>query len=453
MEAIQVRPLGETDLDYALEAASGERAHPDADRRSDIGADYQLGRALIELKALDEEGLFKPTRQEKLAALFTEYEPNRPVIVIDRSRLQADDQRRFDRIIEGPIKNAVTKANKQLKQSRSEFPDADCSVLFVINNGYTTLSHDALKDLVAHRVRQDTSEIDAVVVAGAYFHSDGMDSFFLWPIDYVPINLSKPFAEFEQLRSGWNRLAERFMSDFMTGKLGPNPTKGPVVDTQFDIGGITFVRPAPAIGGQSKFYVHGRPRKNSTGLEKCPLVGTTFPSLTRPEWSRFSDALGDFWTLKESYADWKKHEQEAREESDDPLKPFVTIPVSFDAWKAWCAEGDRHQSALSIFQFANDLFSKQVNELIGRARDREASAVAPSRYVLALTDIIGQDKANDVSEIVLVRERSDGNAVGKSLAGEVRIFHEHALALACAYAVREGIDTVMWMKDSTYAWV
>src|SRR3954447_892378 len=48
----------------------GVRAHPDADRREKKGADYRLGSALIELKALDDEGFVKPERQHKLAALF-----------------------------------------------------------------------------------------------------------------------------------------------------------------------------------------------------------------------------------------------------------------------------------------------------------------------------------------------------------------------------------------------
>ena len=92
--------------------------------------------------------------------------------------------------------------------------------MLVVNNGYTTLSHDDLKKLVEHRVLNDTKAIDAVVVAGAYLHSDGFDNYYLWPIDCVQINLERPFLDFERLREGWARLSERFMTDLVRGDLG-----------------------------------------------------------------------------------------------------------------------------------------------------------------------------------------------------------------------------------------
>ncbi|MEN5231096.1 hypothetical protein [Brevundimonas naejangsanensis] len=452
MQAIQVRPLSEADIDYALEAAGGTRAHPDADRRTAVGADYKLGRALIELKALDEEGFSKPERQRKLAALFGEYEPRKPVVVLDRKRLEPVDQTRFDRIVEGPIKTAVGKASKQLKQSRSEHPDTDCTVLLIVNNGYTTLDQEALKNLVAHRVRQDTREIDAVVVAGAYYHSDGFDTFFLWPTDYVPINLDRPFAEFEKLREGWNQLANRFMTEMMIGESGAGLTKGPVVDTQFDVDGTTFIRPAPVLGRASDFYVHGRPRNNSTGLTVSPKIGVTFPLLSRREWERFSELLADRSQLSTSYEAWKRDEQEGREQSD-PLKPFVTVPLTPNAFEQWCTGRGLDPSVGSIFECANDIFGHQARDMIVGATDRATCHVVPSRYVIAVTDIIGQDCANDVSEVLLVREQSNGESRIRSLLGPTRIIHEHAVGIAAAYAIREGVETVMWFKDQTYAWV
>lgn len=452
LKAIQVRPLSEADIDFALEAAGGVRAHPDADKRNNVGADYKLGNALIELKALDEEGFSKPERQQRLAALFGEYGPKKPVVVLDRKLLEPADQIRFDRIIEGPIQTAVRKASKQLGQSRSEYPNTDCNVLMVVNNGYTTLDHQALKDLVAHRARQYATEIDAVVVAGAYYHSDGFDTFFLWPTDYVPINLERPFKEFEKLREGWNHLANRFMTEMMTGDLGPNLTKGPVADTRFDVDGITFIRPAPVPGRASGFYVHGRPRHNSTGRTVSPPIGVTFPSLTRPEWERFNKLLADPSLMLGGYDAWKRHEQEGRERSD-PLRPFLTIPLTTEIFETWCAARGFEPAQASIFECANDLFGDKARDLIASATNRAGRQVVPSRYVIAVTDVIGQDCANDVSEILLVHEQPNGDVHTKPLLRHARIFHEHALGLAAAYAIREGVETVMWFKDETYAWV
>jgi hypothetical protein len=200
METIRIRPLTESDVDLVITAAGGERAHA----RNRPGADYRLNEAVIELKMLDEEGLFKPERQAKLAALFRNEELNRPVIVLDRDRLPQRDQVKYDHILEGPIKTAVAKARQQLKQSRAEFPDSSCSLLFVVNNGYTALDHESLCQLIARRVRNDTTAIDGIIVAGCYFHTDGFDSYFLCPFEYVPINILSPFSSLDRLEHAWN---------------------------------------------------------------------------------------------------------------------------------------------------------------------------------------------------------------------------------------------------------
>jgi hypothetical protein len=179
MENFFIRPLSEADIDAVIQAAGGKRAHPDADRRAKVGADYVLAETVLELKALDDEGLAKPERQRKLASVFRQHEEGRPVIVLDRARLPKEGQREYDRILEGPVKTAVRGARSQLKQSRSEYPATRASVLFVINNGYTALDHNALLAMVAHRARNDTGEIDGVVVAGCYFHSDTFDKLLL----------------------------------------------------------------------------------------------------------------------------------------------------------------------------------------------------------------------------------------------------------------------------------
>ena len=73
MESFLVRSLSEEDLDTVIVSAGGRRAHPDADRRNRVGADYVLAEAIVELKSLDEEGLKKPIRLRKLAELFRKH--------------------------------------------------------------------------------------------------------------------------------------------------------------------------------------------------------------------------------------------------------------------------------------------------------------------------------------------------------------------------------------------
>ena len=99
MEPPRIRPIAEHDLDAVIQAAGGRRAHPDAFERKEFGADYLLGDAVIELKALDEDGLDKPERRQKLATLFRSYQPDRPVIVLDPRDLKTacGDTRRLCR--------------------------------------------------------------------------------------------------------------------------------------------------------------------------------------------------------------------------------------------------------------------------------------------------------------------------------------------------------------------
>src|SRR5438270_6248296 len=101
MESFFIRPLSEANVDTMIAAAGGMRAHPDSDRRRLVNADYLLDDAVIELKALDDEGLAKPERQAKLATLFRGEADDRPVIVLDPSILSKSGCREYNRILEG----------------------------------------------------------------------------------------------------------------------------------------------------------------------------------------------------------------------------------------------------------------------------------------------------------------------------------------------------------------
>lgn len=450
MDAFRIRPLTEADISIIIEKCGGEVAHPDADRRTERGSDFILGGAAIELKLLDEDGLQKSERQSKLAKLFRDEGFTAPVIVLDRARLSEPSQRIYDRTTEGPIKNAVSSARQQLKQTRIERSDTRLSVLWVLNNGYTALNHEELTALVAHRARNDTSNIDGVIVGGCYFHSDGFDSFFLWPLTYVPIQLND-FVAFDALHAAWQSFAENFMTKVVRGDLGADSFKGPVVDTQFDIDGVTYVKPAPPIGGKSDFFNLGRPRRNSTGLTECPRVALTFPGLSLSEWKNF--CCGELYDFRygEGYDQWLRHEQEARD-GGLPLRPFVRVPITFEGWKQWCKREKRPPEILSMYQYANDVFQQRAQATIASAREMKEGALVPSRYILVVTEEIGMDKANDLSHIAKVRQRVHGDRDLKPLVGDLRIFHEHAIALASAYAVAEGLDAVMWIRDRRYAW-
>src|SRR3546814_3823548 len=66
--------------------------------------------------------------------------------------------------------------------------------------------------------------------------------------------------------------------------------------------------------------------------------------------------------------------------------------------------------------------------------------------------MIGQDQANDVSHIFLVKQRPGGEPRMTALVRNARIFHLHACTLGASYAVKHGVTSLRWKKVMTYAW-
>lgn len=449
LPTLTIRPISESDIDEIIREAGGLRAHEDAHRRAKKGADYRLKDAVIELKILEEDGLSKLERQAKLATLFLKVTPDRPVIVLDKDKLPEPLRRDYNRILEGPVKTAVSKARAQLSQSRQELEGTDASVLMIINNGYTALRHEELVALAANRARQDTVEIDGVVVGGCYYYSDGFDSFYIWPLDFIPINVSKSF-DFDALHAAWNGFSGRFMTQLMQSPPGKTSTKGPVIDQQFDVGSTTFVMLTPRMGEPSSFYYKGRPRQNSSGINTCPKVAKVNAEIGAEDWPKFQSALPSL--AGQSLHRWTKSFSD-KQGTENRLQPAVAISVKFQDWMEWQGMQKRPSSVQSIHVFATELFERTVRDTMERSVEWTEDQVLPARYVLLITEEIGQDRANDVSRIAIVHSSFDQEQPRVfPIIDDARIFFEYALALASAYAVKEHIDYVVWHKNLEYGW-
>lgn len=447
LPSFRIRPLSETEIEKVVIRAGGKLAHPEAERRSLRSADFVLGSSVIELKILEDEGLHKPERQKKIAKLFRERYPTRPTITLDRDFLDAQGQRAYDRIVEGPVKTAVSSARKQLHQSQSEY-HATSTVLWVINNGYSSLDHCALMELVARRARNDSSDIDAVVVSGAYFYSDTFDSFFLWPMDLTAINPDKPFEDFKALRGAWSEFAMERMTALLREPAVADDTKGPVVDISFQLDGVTYVKPTPPMGRKSTFFVNGRPRSNSTGITSSPPVATVFAGLDHHEWAEFKRRHAPA-VSSANYNEWSKREARARSECD--LKPFVTIPITHADWWEWARQQIKATS-VSVHRYAGDLFQERILGIINGARERTGNSVLPRRYMLLITEEIGQDLAYDVSHLAEVCTLPDGSDLIEEVWADKSMFFAQALTVAAAEAIARGVECVFWEKDKTYTW-
>lgn len=451
MQPFPIRAITELELDGVVKAAGGIRAHPDAPQRGKKGADYLIGTTIIELKLLDEEGFDKPERQAKLAKLFSKNQPNRPVVILDPNLLSDCERREYRNIIEQPVKGAIAKARQQLSQSRCELTSATGSVLWIFNNGYTALDHDLLERIVANRIRQDTQQIDGVIVSGCYYYSDGIDSQLLWDCAYVPIRLNHRFSEFNQLQAAFQSFSTHYMTQLIR-QSQPNGDKFEVRDLVFDIEDIRFVRPAPRMMEPSEFYLNGRPRANSSGIEICPPVALIIPDITLAGHKRIAYAVGYAEIVFDSWAAWQCHLNSARKAAS-PKKRLVQISVDADDFLQWCRSESETPGLKSLNEFALNEFARRMTVILEQACEHDESGILPSVYILVITKEIGQDKANDVSDIAVVRERGQGEPLFRPLAENIRMYHEHALALAAACALENDLEAVRWIKDQEYCWL
>lgn len=362
-----IRPLHEEDIDTVVLDAGGRRASPDSSREAELNPDFRLGNAVIELKLLNDEGLLKPERQAKIAELFLSSQPGRPVVVVDPRLLSKTAARDYAAIMEGPVRGAVAKGRAQLKHYRLGNDVALATVLFVINNGFAALAHDELVEHVVRRAKNDTDQIDAVVVAGCYFHSDGFDTFALWPMDHIAIHSDRPFAEFDALKAGWDKLAGRHMTEFVRGEHGVDAKKQPVADIVFDIAGVTYVKPAPGLGNKSDFYGRHRPRLNEVDFDELETVATTVPRLSRYEHRRFRDAM-PYEVLLSNHEAWSAHMEEAYATSE-ALRPVIPIDVTRSGWEAW----RRHHPGLQASTLS------APTPMIGSTAKQRSSSSPPRR--------------------------------------------------------------------------
>jgi hypothetical protein len=452
-DPFHIARVTERDFDRMINAAGGRRVVGDSSVENIPNADYLLGGAIIELKLIEEEGFEKEARQRRLATLFREYQPEYPVIVVDPAALDAEGQRCYLGIVAGPIQTAVKTAARQLEQTKQNLDTEASRVALVINNGYTALSEDDFTRVVLKAARNDTTKIDSVIVGGIYYYTDDFDSWVIFPFEERPINLSKSWKGFSSLKHQWDAFANEIMTDYIRrGDVGGRPRKAPVDDLVFEFDGIRFVKPSLQVGVPSNFWGPERPRRNSTGLESCPPVGMVFPDLDEATWQQLAARIEYTSFLKESYPEWLEFRDAELRKTSNPLRPLVPTGVAYQEFSSWCQERVQPLGDSALLQYAAFRFDELVREIISKARDVVEVSIVPTRYVFVETHEIGRDRANDFSSITLRTETLSGTNDEQCVRFQ-RIFHEHALAVGAAYAVKHGVHVILFQRVRTYAWI
>ena len=227
------------------------------------------------------------------------------------------------------------------------------------------------------------------------------------------------------------------------------PDRLPVLEMDFEVDGVKFVKPAPPMGKPSKFWVNGRPRENSTGLTECPPVGIIFPKLNKENWEKFREKECYDAVFKGTYREWLDYVAEKRAENNDELRPFIEIEVTYDEF---CKTSDENEAYfICLCECATEVFQKRITDVIKAAKDQAKMEIILPEYILLVVEEIGQDKANDLSSIYYAKQFLGQQRMDVVLENK-QLFFEHGLALAAAYAISLGVSSVMYRRDQRYMW-
>jgi len=451
MEFMRILKLTEENLTSALESVGVERFSEDDSRELNLNADFIINSTIIELKLVDEEGLDKKERRVKLANLFNSYKhPKADVCVLDPDVLTEKDFNNYKNIMRSPIKNHIKKANKQLRTSAEKQNRDMSTAILIVNNGYGALSHEEFLEIAKHCVINDTSAIDYLVCGGMYFHSDMFDSHVICPIDFINIKGKSSLESEDEIRKAWNGLSQKLVTKMMQIEPSERDSKLPVLDIEFCLDNITYVKPPPQFGKESEFWPNGRPRINSSSFaDKCPYIATPFPKLKLSCWEKIKNNLHEEYYFKQSYQEWLKYVNEQENLCNSDNKPFVQIPLD-----------NNHIQDLLVGDFikfndliliANHKFEAEMRSVMETARDITEQKIDLLNYILVEIHEIGRDKNNDYCQIFEVRT-INGEIYKTTIVEYIRAFEEYAIAIASAYCLKHGLECVLYQKHKKYSW-
>ncbi len=252
MEVIFPIPrITESFINKVIEKAGGRRLFESEKKEGVQNADYLLPGAVLELKIIEEEGLEKQTRQDKIQKLLTDNYILPEAVDIDIKRIPNEIKPEYKKILGGPIKTAVKKAAKQIKETKTHLNrEFDLGILLAVNNGYASLPHDEFENLVLTYARRDTSQIDFILCSTVDHHQGDFDTYVFIASHCCPIQGGLKFPKSDELIRIINEIFGEAMTYMMRNQLDPklwDNTLPPVTDIFFNGDGVKFIRKAPEV--------------------------------------------------------------------------------------------------------------------------------------------------------------------------------------------------------------
>lgn len=216
-----------------------------------LNADYLGDGAIIELKLIEEEGLEKAERQEKLAKLLSPSQGNAKEVNIAFENIPASVKREVQKIISMPIQTAVKKASRQIRQTGEDLArKTDIGVLLIVNNGYSYLDADNFERIVVQRCLNDSSRINYAFCVTVDYHQGDFDAYIFCTARGHAIRDDDSWAGetalADKVQAHFNDAMTQMMRDQMNPELWKNELP-PVTDIRFESDGVRYVRKAPEV--------------------------------------------------------------------------------------------------------------------------------------------------------------------------------------------------------------
>jgi hypothetical protein len=243
--------ITESFIDKAVEKIGGRRLNDDEKPEGSQSADYILPGAIAELKIIEEEGLEKESRQNKIKKFLSERYFLPKVVEIDIRTIPDEIKPEIKQILGGPIQTAVKKAAKQIKETKTFLKkNFDFGILIAVNNGYRSLPHEEFEKLVLSYARKDTSQIDFIICSTVDHHQGDFDVYAFVSSHCYSITEGLQYSPSDDFIQAVGELFIKSVTYMMQNQMDPklwNDSLPPISDILFEGEGVTFIRSAPAV--------------------------------------------------------------------------------------------------------------------------------------------------------------------------------------------------------------
>ena len=240
--------ISEGFFDKVIEKVGGRRLYDSEMKDGVKNADYLLPGAVLELKIIEEEGLEKKTRQNKIKKLLSENYILPKEVDIDIKRIPDEIKPEYKKILGGPIKTAVKKSSKQIKDTKAHLNRPfDIGILLAVNNGYGSLLHDEFENLVLTYARRDTSQIDFIICSTVDHNQGDFDTYVFVTSHCYPIHGGLSFPKSDDIIQAINEVFGEAMTHMMRNQMDPklwDNSLAPVTDIVFDGDDVKYIRKA-----------------------------------------------------------------------------------------------------------------------------------------------------------------------------------------------------------------